>query len=150
MAEGILRSLLSPSVADRVRVRSAGTGATGGQPATALAVETAEAKGIDIRDHRSTKLTAELLRESDLVLTMEPGQADYARSLAPEAAERVYGIAERSAEGTPRGAGTWAGIPDPIGGTAVDYDDTFNRIRSHLLRWLSSIQEAVERREGVR
>jgi hypothetical protein len=41
-------------------------------------------------------------------------------------------------------------VPDPIGGTAVDYDDTFNRIRSHLLRWLPSIREEVERREGVR
>jgi len=42
------------------------------------------------------------------------------------------------------------GIFDPIGGSAVEYDDTFNRIRSHLLRWLPVIREAVERRQGVR
>ncbi len=150
MAEGILRSLLPPAVADRVRVRSAGTGASAGFPATPLAVETAAAKGVDIRGHRSTPLTAESIRESDLILAMESGQAARARELAPEMAPRIHLITERSAEVGDAADSPAPDVRDPIGGTAVDYDDTFHRIRSHLLRWLPSILEAVERREGVR
>ena len=131
-------------------VRSAGTGATGGLPATALALETTAARGIDIRGHRSTELTPALLRESDLVLAMEPGQAVRARELAPEKAVRIHVITDRSAEAGDAADAPGAGVRDPIGGAAVDYDDTFNRIRSHLLRWLPSILEEVERREGVR
>ena len=70
-----------------------------------------------------------------------------ARELAPDAADRIHLITEQGAEGT---EASRTGIHDPIGGTSVEYDDTFNRIRSHLLRWLPLIREAVERREGVR
>jgi protein-tyrosine-phosphatase len=150
MAEGILRSLLPPGVADRVRVLSAGIAAAGGAPATSLAVETAEAKGIDIRRHRSTQLTPDLIRQSDLILVMESAQSGRARELAPEMAARIHLITERGAEVGEGGDATPPDVRDPIGGSAADYDDTYHRIRSHLLRWLPSIVEAVERREGVR
>ena len=43
-----------------------------------------------------------------------------------------------------------AGVGDPISGAAKEYEETFNRIHSHLLRWLPRIRAAVERSEGVR
>jgi hypothetical protein len=42
------------------------------------------------------------------------------------------------------------GVLDPMGGSADQYRDTYNRIRSHLLGWIPVIRDAVERREGVR
>lgn len=147
MAEGILRSILPPELAEHVAVRSAGTGAVGGVPATTLAVGTTQARGIDIRSHRSTEVTAELVRQADLILCMEPAHVGRVRELAPDRAEQIHLITEQSAEKTDAAR---LGIFDPIGGTAVEYDDTFNRIRSHLLRWLPLIREAVERRQGVR
>lgn len=147
MAEGILRSILPPELAEHVVVRSAGTGAVGGVPATTLAVGTTQSRGIDIRAHRSTEVTAELIRQGDLILCMEPAHVARVKELAPDKADQVHLITEQSAEKT---EASRHGVFDPIGGTAVEYDDTFNRIRSHLLRWLPLIREAVERRQGVR
>jgi protein-tyrosine-phosphatase len=147
MAEGTLRSLLPPDIGDQVTVRSAGTGAVGGVPATILAVGTTQSRGIDIRHHRSTEVTADLIRQADLILCMERTHVDRVRELAPEKADQIHLITEQSAETNDAAR---HGISDPIGGSAVEYDDTFNRIRSHLLRWLPLIREAVERRQGVR
>src|SRR5688572_3792502 len=151
MAEGTLRSLLPADIADQVTVRSAGTGAVGGVPATTLAVGTTTSRGIDIRNHRSTEITADLIREADLILCMEPPHVARVRELAPDKADQIHLITEQSAEkNAEKNEASRLGISDPIGGTAVEYDDTFNRIRSHLLRWLPLIREAVERRQGVR
>jgi len=141
-----LRSLLPSEIAAHVRVLSAGTNAVPGVPATPLAVSTVGSRGIDLRGHQSTSLTPELIRESELILGMEPGHVARARELAPDADDRIHLITEQGAEAE----AMRTGIHDPIGGTSVEYDDTFNRIRSHLLRWLPLIREAVERREGVR
>lgn len=144
IGEAILRSILPADLSDQVTISSAGTGAAAGNPAAEYAIQTATARGLDLSKHRSRPLTAELVREADLVLVMEPAHAAQARDLAPDAADRIHLVTEHGAEG---GA---ASIRDPIFGGPEDYVDTFNRIRSHMLRWLPVIREAVERREGVR
>jgi protein-tyrosine-phosphatase len=146
MAEGILKSLLPAEIAGNVRVVSAGTGALPGTPAAALAISTSASQGIDIRGHKSVLLTADLVRESDLILGMEPQHLDRALELAPEAADRIHLITERGAGG---GREPGSGVADPIGAGADTYQDTFHRIRSHLLRWVPVIREQVERRERV-
>lgn len=147
MAEAILRSLLPKELAGLTRVVSAGTGAQEGIPATSLAVKVCADEGVDLKAHRSVPLTPALLRASDLVLGMEPHHGEHARELAPDAAGRIHlitekGAAVRSAESP--------GVLDPMGGSADQYRDTFNRIRSHLLGWIPVIRESIERREGVR
>ena len=147
MAAGILRSLLPPEVAGRTEVRSAGTGAVERAPATVLAVQTCAEHSIDVSTHHASSLSAVLLREADLILGMEPQHLDVARKLAPDSAGRLHLVTEHGA--TPGGS-TAASVWDPVGGTADQYRDTFNRIRSHLLEWVPRIRDAVERREGVR
>jgi len=144
MGEVILRSILPADLRDNVQVSSAGTGASAGIPATEYAQQAVTAREMELSGHRSRLLTAKLVRESDLILGMEPSHVAYAKDMAPDAAERIHLITEHGADG---GA---EGVRDPMGGGADDYVDTFNRIRSHLLRWLPVIREAVERREGVR
>jgi protein-tyrosine-phosphatase len=146
MAEGILESLLPPDLAGNVRIVSAGTGALRGTPPAALAVSTLAAEGIDIRGHRSAELTADLVRESDLVIGMEPQHVTRVRELDSGAAGRAHLITERGAVSAgDRGAG----IADPIGGGPNIYQDTVHRIRSHLLHWVPVIRDEVERRERV-
>ncbi len=147
MAEAILRSLLAKDPASLARVSSAGTGAVEGTPATALAVTVCAENGVDVREHRSKALTAALIRASDLVLGMEPHHLEYARGLVSSAADRIHLITEK---GLAPGAAPSSGVADPMGGTADQYRDTYNRIRSHLLGWIPVIRESVERREGVR
>jgi len=146
MAQVLLRSMLPADLAEQVEVGSAGTGASDGAPATDLAIATAASHGLKLGEHRSRALTPRLVREADLILAMEPRHAEWARGLAPEARERIHLVTEQGAEG----GATALGVHDPIGGTAEDYADTFHRIRSHLLRWIPLIRDAVERREGVR
>lgn len=145
MGEAILRSLLPPDLSDQVKVSSAGTAAGEGAPATMFATQTAAARGVELAKHRSRALTAKLIREADLVLGMETSHVSFAKELAPDAADRVHLLTEHGAEG-----GAAEGVRDPITGGPDEYADTFNRIRSHMLRWLPIIREAVERREGVR
>lgn len=147
MAEGILRSLLPPEVTELTRVTSAGTGTIEGAPATQLAIRTCAEQGIDISEHRSTGLTAGHVRESDLILGMEPTHVDRARELTPDATDRIHLITKR---GAAPDSTTSTGVVDPLGGSADQYRDTFNRIRSHLLGWVPEIRDAVERREGAR
>ena len=147
MAEGILRSILPADLTGQVVVVSAGTAAHDGMPATAYAVQATAARGIDLKGHRSQELTAAMVRESDLILGMEPGHVERVLELVPDAAERTHLI---TAQGAEAGRSAQKGIADPIGGALDEYDDTFNKIRSHLLRWLPLIRGAVERSEGVR
>ena len=98
MAEGALRALLPPEIGTQVRVRSAGTNAVPGVPATPLAVSTTGARDIDLRGHQSSSLTPELIRESELILGMEPGHVARARELAPDAADRRL-VAPRPLQG---------------------------------------------------
>jgi len=147
MAEGILRAILPPDLTGQVEVRSAGTAAYDGMPATAYAVQATAARGIDLTRHRSQELTASLAREADLILGMDAGHVTRILELAPDTAERTHLI---TAQGAEAGRAAAQGIDDPIGGALDEYDDTFNKIRSHLLRWLPLIRDAVERSEGVR
>jgi protein-tyrosine-phosphatase len=146
MAEGILKSLLPAEIAGNVRIVSAGTGALPGTPAAPLAIRTLASEGIDIRGHRSAELTVDRVRQSDLILGMEPQHLERARELVPGIAGRIHLITEQGAgaRGNPG-----RGVADPIGAGEETYQDTYHRIRSHLLQWIPVIREAVERRERV-
>jgi protein-tyrosine phosphatase len=147
MAEGILRSMIPSELSAQVVVRSAGTMAMEGSSATALAVETAAANGIDIKSHRATLLDAELIAESDLILCMEAAHVAAARRMAPQASERIHMITRPARDAGER---VDADVHDPIGGTQAAYEMTFSRIESYVARWLPYIREAAGRSEGVR
>ncbi|HKV69736.1 MAG TPA: hypothetical protein VJN62_00700 [Gemmatimonadales bacterium] len=73
-AAAALRRLLPPT-ATGTRIESAGfVGAH--RPAPANAIEVAAARGIDLRRHISRMVTPGVVSGSDLVIVMEPGQAD--------------------------------------------------------------------------
>jgi len=56
-----------------VQVRSAGTWAEPGHPATAQAIAEMQSRGIDLSEHRSREVDADLMAEADLVLVMTDG-----------------------------------------------------------------------------
>jgi len=91
-------------------VHSAGIGAYNGGPASGNAILIGRDFGLDLRDHRSRRLTPELIRGSDFILGMSPGFADLIGELAPEATGRVEVL-------NPSGGG----VPDPFGGVLEVY-----------------------------
>jgi len=67
MAVGLLKKLAGP---DTYRILSAGTSAAQGLQPSRYARKVMEEEGVDISDHRSKMLDADLLEEADNVLVM--------------------------------------------------------------------------------
>ncbi len=105
----LLEELRKRSRAD-VSVESAGTGASGGEPASPEAVATMARRGLDLRAHRNRNLLDLDIAIYDRVYAMTSGHAAYARSRGVPAAR----LAVVNAAG--------GGIPDPFGGGMADYE----------------------------
>ena len=76
------------------RVSSAGTWTTDGLPATPNAITGAARLGLDIADHRSTSITAQLITEADLIIVMEQGQKEALENEFPDNAYKVHLLSE--------------------------------------------------------
>lgn len=70
MAEALLRSMCTKE--DKLQVLSGAIRTVEGMPASENAVLAMDELGIDLRDHRSANINADVLNEADLVLTMTP------------------------------------------------------------------------------
>jgi protein-tyrosine-phosphatase len=130
MAEGILRHLVERhGLSDRIEVASAGTWAPLGQPATPLAVRAAARHGIQIDGHRSRPASAAVLRDSDLLLCMEPVHLEDLLAKVPELLSKAFVLTTFAdpEEGAPEG------VIDPYGSDATQYEATFEEL-DHLLR----------------
>ena len=94
MAEALLRRRLKELRIEGVAVGSAGLAALPGDPATPEAVEVLGELGLDHSGHRSRPLTPDLLREADLVLTMENRHKQAILQHLPEITDKVYTLKE--------------------------------------------------------
>ncbi|MGH2682167.1 MAG: hypothetical protein ACRDIX_02915 [Actinomycetota bacterium] len=106
IAEALLESR-SRQLGLPVSVRSAGSWAHRGNPATEGAVLAAREIGIDIQVHRASPLRDHVVREADLILGLARGHRDEVVSLVPEAAPRTFTLKELAAllEALPPAAG---------------------------------------------
>lgn len=106
MAEALLRHRLGEAGV-QVRAHSAGLFMPG-LPAHAHSAEAMAALGYDLVAHRSRRLTADMVRQADLVLGLAREHVREAVVLAPDAWPRCYTLKElvrRAAEAGPRGPG---------------------------------------------
>ncbi len=143
LAEALLKQLLSPELAARSRVASAGIAADGVSPATRAAIAAGAARGLDLGAHRSQPLTARLVSGADLVFGMEEEHVAAARRLAPAASARIFLLSEFAAA---PGAEP-EGIHDPMGGSPEIYADCLRRIELHLARILPHLEARVAREQ---
>jgi protein-tyrosine-phosphatase len=131
LAESVLAELIGCTPADlpdlNIRIASAGTFAALGRPASPEAVHALAQRGLDLSQHRSQPLTADLLRQADLVLTMTHEHKEFACELVADTQHRVELLHSRGA------------VPDPIGQPAsvyVDCADTLERLIRERFRKL--------------
>ena len=75
MGHGILENLSKRDYDGGIVVRSAGTWARKGSPATREAIATAKAAGIDISRHQASPMNRELAQWADVIVTMTDEQA---------------------------------------------------------------------------
>lgn len=124
MAEGIFNSLAQAGNARGWEADSAGTLAFEGQGASPNAIEVAREDGVDISRHRSRPVSAELLREADLILTMTGEQKRDILRGYPEAAEKLFTLKEFGGCG-----GGDGDIRDPYGSAKEEYRRVYGEIK---------------------
>lgn len=114
IAKGFLAERSTRLLGGALRVRSAGTWAHPGYPATDEAAAAAAERGIDIAEHRSVAFTPELAGWADLVLSMTADQRDEVLEAVPEVANRTFTLKELvallNALPPPRGPATREGL----------------------------------------
>lgn len=114
VAEAILRDRLSKQGLDGWQVKSAGTWASNGQPASHYSIEILAEEGLDIAGHTSRSVDDHLLGESDLILCMELGHVEALKAEFPQWASRIYPFSEMT--------GQLYGIHDPYGEPRPAYE----------------------------
>ncbi|MGM0471010.1 MAG: low molecular weight protein arginine phosphatase [Bacillota bacterium] len=93
MAEYIFKDLVD---CEEYEVMSAGVSAVDGRPPSLQAQQVMKEQGIDISDHEAQKLTADLVKEADLILTMTRQHKDTVLNKVPESKDKVYALKEFS------------------------------------------------------
>jgi protein-tyrosine-phosphatase len=117
LAEALLRQALVARGVTDVEVSSAGTGAWEGAPASEGAYLVALELGLDLSEHRARLLTADVIAESDLILTM--ARHHRARVLELDATGQVHLLGEFAGR-----AGVDAEVADPFGADLETYRET--------------------------
>jgi protein-tyrosine phosphatase len=108
---------------------SAGIYATTGSPASDHAVSVLRELDIDLTNHQSKPLTAELVGEADMIVAMTEAHQYYILDLFPEVGNRVFLINSFGTSKVP------ADVSDPFGGSL----NTYKRTRDEIDRALSDL-----------
>lgn len=111
-----------------ILICSAGVHATGGMPATPEAISVVSEMGVDIRKHRSTPLTDDLLRRADMIYTMTRAHRDEIVARAARSAEKTVTL-------DPVGD-----IDDPIGKGEQVYRRTAQRLEKLIRNRLAELE----------
>jgi protein-tyrosine-phosphatase len=141
MAAGILLRELE-SEGGRVVIESAGTAAWEGQPATAPTIDVAAREGVDLKSHRSRRVTPAMVRAADLILVMERGHLAAVQTLGAEPG-RAHVISEWPAPGDPA-----LPVSDPYGASIEAYEECWRRIIHHVRRVIPQIKELSRTRSA--
>ncbi len=121
MAAAIMNKIAMENDLD-VRIESAGIFAQDGQSASDNAVKALETYNIDLSNHRTKPVTEDIVKQSDIILTMTEA---HKQILKPLAEEKVYTLLEY--------AGDSGDINDPYGGDLDEYRNTAQEIYDSLV-----------------
>lgn len=121
MAAAIMNKIAVENDLD-ILIESAGVFAAGGESASENAVKAVAKYGIDMSGHRAQPVTDDLIKQSDLILTMTEG---HKQLLLPMAGEKVQTLTEY--------AGASGDISDPYGGDLEEYEETAQQIYDALV-----------------
>lgn len=121
MAAAIMNKIAVENELD-IRIESAGIFAQEGGNASENAVKAVEKYGIDLTGHRTQPVTEDLIKKSDIILTMTEA---HKKLLEPMADGKVYTLLEYS--------GSEGDIRDPYGGDLDEYEETAREIYDALV-----------------
>ena len=139
MGVALLKSHLEKSGLDISvwRIESAGTWAANGQPAMQEAQSAIMEHGLKIDDHRSRRVSGELLQQYNLILVMTSGHKEALKIEFPEISNNIYLLSEM--------AGAEISIDDPVG---LRYN-AFRVTAEELNYWITEgIDSILEKARG--
>jgi len=123
-AEALLQSKLAGT---GIRVSSAGLGALIDKPVDATATEVMASAGYALPEHKARQLTPAMLREADLVLTMESRHIQSIHAMAPHARGKTMLL------------GRWLDdteVPDPYRQQRPAFEHVFKILDEAATAWL--------------
>ena len=118
------------------RIESAGVWAQGGSPVAQNTQSILKSRGIDLSTYRSRQVTAEILKNINLVLTMETGQKEALKWAFPQFATRIYLLSEM--------VGQVFEIEDPMGQDLSEFILTAQEIDLILSEGSQTIYKLAE------
>lgn len=125
LAEVILRDMLPD-----IKIDSAGVEATAGQSAERSAVQFAQSNGLSLAGHKSTRFTAIIGHQYDLILVMEYSHVEKISHIAPEVRGKTMYL------------GHWLGkkeIPDPYGKSQESVEYVYQLIKKSCQSWTEKL-----------
>jgi len=125
MAQAIAEDVFGRAGVDAA-FSSAGV-AAGCRPASLNALNAASANGLNLKEHVSRPVTEEILKKTDLALTMTNIHKTRLTELYPQYADKIYTIHEYA-------AGSGADVADPYGQDAEAYDFCFSTLKKLIER----------------
>lgn len=135
MAEGLLKQAMPDKA-----VLSAGIGALVGEPADPLSVQLMRERGIDIGTHRARSLAAWMVKDADVILTMDGDQKRFLEIKYPESKCKVFRLCEDSK----------CDIPDPYRRGLIAFRHSCNLISQgvdELVARLAHFGEDIKRHD---
>ncbi len=129
MAEELLKKRLVEQGRRDIEVLSAGVMMAEGLGPTEETQALLAGEGIDVSQHRSQRVTKELIKKSDLILVMERMHEERILELAPEVKIRVFLLKEFA-----KIKDNGQGIEDPIGRPGEVYASTYGIIKEAVER----------------
>ncbi len=124
MAAAYFKKLLEHHKLNDVEPRSAGVMTVTGLRASQEAVQIMQNEGVDLTRHRSSPLSAEMIRKADLILGMTPLHVQEATRLYKEARGKSYLLKEYSGSDLDK-----IQIDDPMGATLEYFKKVFREIK---------------------
>ncbi len=98
MAEALANQIMvGHGMAGQIRFVSAGVAAAEGAPASLNARRALTEKGLNLDRHRARLLTADMVEQADLVLTMSSAHKQRILNMVPEAGSKVFTLKEFAA-----------------------------------------------------
>lgn len=132
IAEVFLKNYLQRMVPDiNWTIQSAGTRAQAGNPPSAMVMDVLKKRKLDITNHQTQAVTRQLIRDFELILTMEDFHKEALQTEFPEIKNRLFMLSEMS--------NLRINVPDPAERKLEDYLRCVNEIDQWVLNGIPRI-----------
>jgi len=141
MAEALLKKKMGSKLSKYVNVVSAGTHAMHGLPSSSTGIAAAAKMDVDLSLHESQPLSPFLIRQSDVILAMEPDHIKIVTRFDPTAAPRTYLLKEF---GVPPGHNPGDVIvDDPVSQGEDFYKRVYKELEAEIDRIIPYLKKVV-------